>query len=55
MTIFAAGGQEMKLVTDKEFIAKKRNENLIIVIKLYVMYLKRKFRTCRIQVQVEKV
>ena len=54
MTIFAATGQEMKLVMDKMFIAIK-NENLNIVSKLYVMYLKRKLRACRIQIQVEKV
>ena len=54
MTISAASGQRMKVVINGNFIAKKK-ENLKILSKTDVMYLKRKLRTCRIQIQVEKV
>ena len=52
--IFAAMGPGMKLVMDENFLAKK-NENLKIFWKTYVIYIKRKLRTCRIQIQEEKV
>ena len=52
--IFAALGPGMKLVIDKNFLAKK-NENLKFFCKTYVIYIKRKLRTCRIQIQEEKV
>ena len=51
MTIFAARGQRMKVVLDGNFIAKKMK----ILRKTDVIYLKRKLRTCRIQIQVEIV
>ena len=44
----------MKLVIDGYFLAKK-NENLKFFCKTYVIYIKRKLRTCRIQIQEEKV
>ena len=53
MATFAARGQGMNLVIDGNFIAKK--ENLKILRKTDVMYLKRKLKTCRIQIHVEKV
>ena len=53
MIIFAARGQRMKVLLDGKFIAKK--ENLKILSKIDVIYLKRKLRTCRIQIQVEIV
>ena len=34
---------------------QEKKENLKILSKTDVMYLKRKLRTCRIQIQVEKV
>ena len=52
--IFAAMEPGMKLVIDKDFLAKK-SENLKIFFKTYVIYIKRKLRTCRIQIQEEKV
>ena len=52
--IFAALGPGMKLVIDENFLAKK-NENLKFFCKTYVIYIKRKLRTCRIQIQEEKV
>ena len=52
--IFAAIGPGMKLVIAENFSAKK-NENLKFFCKTYVIYIKRKLRTCRIQIQVEKV
>ena len=54
MIAFATRGQRMKVVLDGKFIAKK-NENLKILSKIDVIYLKRKLRTCRIQIQVEIV
>ena len=52
--IFAAMGPGMKLVIAKNFLAKK-NENLKFFCKTYVIYIKRKLRTCRIQIQEERV
>ena len=52
--IFAAMGPGMKLVIAENFSAKK-NENLKFFCKTYVIYIKRKLRTCRIQIQEEKV
>ena len=52
--IFAAMGPGMKLVIDENFLAEK-NENLKFFCKTYVIYIKRKLRTCRIQIQEEKV
>ena len=52
--IFAAMGPGMKLVIDGNFLAGK-NENLKFFCKTYVIYIKRKLRTCRIQIQEEKV
>ena len=52
--IFAAMGPEMKLVIDGNVLAKKI-ENLKIFCKTYVIYIKRKVRTCRIQILEEKV
>ena len=54
MTIFAARGLRMKVVIDGNFIAKN-NENLKKMSKIDIMYLKRKLRSCRIQIQVEIV
>ena len=54
MTNFAARGGGMKMVIDVNFIAKK-NEKYKILRKIYVMYIKRKLKTCRIHIQVEKV
>ena len=54
MTIFAARGLRMKVVIDGNFIAKN-NENLKKLSKIDIMYLKRKLRTCRIQIEVEIV
>ena len=54
MIIFAAMGPGMKLVIDGNFLAEK-NENLKFFCKTYVIYIKRKLRTCRIQIQEEKV
>ena len=52
--IFAAIGPGMKLVIAENFSAKK-NENLKFFCKTYVIYIKRKLRTCGIQIQEEKV
>ena len=52
--IFAAMGPGMKLVIANKFFAEK-NENLKIFCKTYVIYIKRKLRTCRIHIQEEKV
>ena len=52
--IFAAMGPGMKLVIAENFSAKK-NENLKFFCKTYVIYIKRKLRTCRIQIQEERV
>ena len=54
MTIFATRGQRMKVVIDRNFIAKK-NEKMTILRETDVIYLKKKLRTCRIQIQVETV
>ena len=54
MTIFANGDQKMKMVINGNFIAKK-NEKLKNVRETGIIYLKRKLRTCRIQIQIEKV
>ena len=51
MIFFAAGDQGIRLVIDESLIAKKMK----ILSKTYVMYIKKKLRTCRIQIQVEKV
>ena len=54
MTIFVAKGQGMKLIMNGKSILK---EMIILKIlsKTYVMYLKRKPKTCKNQIQVEKV
>ena len=52
--IFAAMGPGMKLVIDGNFLAEK-NENLKFFCKTYVTYIKKKLRTCRIQIQEGKV
>ena len=52
--IFVAMGPGMKLVIDKKILAKK-SENLKKIFKTYVIYIKRKLGTCRIQIQEEKV
>ena len=54
MTIFATRDQKMKVAIDGNFIAKK-NENWEILRKIDIIYLKRKLKTCRIQIQVEIV
>ena len=54
MATFAARGQGMNLVIDGNFIAKK-NENLKILRETDVTYLKRKLKTFKIQIHVEKV
>ena len=54
MIIFAAMGPGMKLVIDGNFLAEK-NENLKFFCKTYVIYIKKKLRTCRIQIQDENV
>ena len=53
MTILAVRGGGKNLVIDRNFIVK--NENLKILTKTHFIYLKRKLKTCRIQIQVEKV
>ena len=53
MTIFAARGQGIKLVIDRNFIGKK-NKNFKILTKTYDMYLKRKLKTYRNQIHVER-
>ena len=52
--IFAAMGPGMKLVIAENFLAKK-NENFKFFYQTYVIYIKRKLRTCRIHIQEEKV
>ena len=54
LSIFKARGPGMKLIIDGNFIAKKMKiyKNFW---KIYVIYIKRKLRTCRIQIQDEKV
>ena len=54
MTVFAPTGRGKMMLIDKNFIAKKTTI-LKILSKTHVMYLKRQPRTCRIQIQVEKV
>ena len=54
MIIFAAMGPGMKLVINGNFLAEK-NENLKFFCKSYVIYIKRKLRTSKIQIQIEKV
>ena len=49
MTIFAARGQGIKLVIDRNFIG-----NFKFLIKTYDMYLKRKLKTYRNQIHVER-
>ena len=51
---FASMGPGMNLVIDGNFLAE-RNENLKFFCKTYVIYIKIKLTTCRIQVQEEKV
>ena len=53
MTILAVRGGGKNMVIDRHFIVK--NENLKIFTKSHVIYLKRKLRTFRIQIQAEKV
>ena len=51
MAIFAGRGQGIDLVIDGNFIAKKMK----ILSKPDGIYLKRKLKTCSIQIHVEKV
>ena len=51
MIIFAARGRGMKLVIDKKFIAK----DMKILSRFYIIYLKRKLRTCKIQILFENI
>ena len=53
MIILAVRGRGKNLVIDRNSIVK--NENLKIFTKTHVIYLKRKLRTCKMQIQVEKV
>ena len=53
MIILAVRGRGKNLVIDRNSIVK--NENLKILTKTHVIYLKRKLRTCKMQIQVEKV
>ena len=53
MIILAVRGRRKNLVIDRNSIVK--NENLKIFTKTHVIYLKRKLRTCKMQIQVEKV
>ena len=52
MTILAMRGGGKNLVIDRNFIVKKLN--LKILTKTQVIYLKKKLRTCRIQIQVKQ-
>ena len=51
MTIFATRVQRTKVIIDGNFIAKKLKKMKILRIT-DVIHLKRKLRTCRIQIQV---
>ena len=51
MTIFVTRGQGMKLIMNGKSIAKKMK----ILSKTHVMYLQRKPKTCKNQIQAEKV
>ena len=53
MIILAVRGRRKNLVIDRNSIVK--NENLKILTKTHVIYLKRKLRTFRIQIQAEKL
>ena len=53
MIILAMRGQGKNLVIDRNSIVK--SEILKILTKTHVIYLKRKLRTSRIQIQAEKV
>ena len=53
MITLAMRGHGKNLVIDRNSIVK--NENLKIFTKTHVIYLKRKLRTCKMQIQVEKV
>ena len=53
MIILAVRGRGKNLVIDRNSIVK--NENLKILTKTHVIYIKRKLRTCKMQIQVEKV
>ena len=53
MIILAVRGRGKNLVIDRNSIVK--NENLKILTKTHVIYLKRKLRTCTIKIQPEKV
>ena len=53
MIILAVRGRGKNLVIDRNSIVK--NEKLKILTKTHVIYLKRKLRTCKMQIQVEKV
>ena len=54
LSIFKARGPGMKLINDRNLKAKKM-KIWIKFWKIYVIYIKRKLRTCRIQIQDEKV
>ena len=53
MIILAVRGRGKNLVIDRNSIVK--NENFEIFTKTHVIYIKRKLRTCKMQIQVEKV
>ena len=53
MIILAMRGQGKNLVIDRNSIVKKRKFEILT--KTHVIYIKRKLRTCKIQIQVEKV
>ena len=53
ITILAVKGHGKNLVIDRNSIVK--NVNLKILTKTHVIYLKRKLRTCKMQIHVEKV
>ena len=54
MTISAARGQGMTMVICKNFIDEK-NKNFKSLTKTYIIYIKRKLKTCRNQIYIEKV
>ena len=53
MIFLAMRGCRKNLVVDRNFIVK--NEKLQILTKTHVIYIKRKLRTYKMQIQVEKV
>ena len=53
MIILAVRGRGKNLVIDRNSIVK--NENLKILTKTHVIYLKKKLRTFKFQIKVEKI